>query len=203
MNYVFVDFENVTDLDLSLIGNKSVSFTLLIGAKQTKLDVDLVQKMFEHSTSVQLIRLTSSGKNALDFTLAYYLGRAVEFDPQAYFHIVSRDTGFEPLIEHLHSRHLRVRRHEKFHELMFTHPAKSETTSAPPSEAKNPLFQRALEHIQKNDANRPKRKKTLLNNLRSSLGKTTSETEVERVIEALIRAKHLEIDAKGAVTYRF
>lgn len=92
MNYVFVDYENVLRIDLSIIGNKAVSFTLLVGAGQTKLDAALVEKLFEFARSVQLVRLTSSGKNALDFAVAYYHGRAVESDPQAYFHIAFRST---------------------------------------------------------------------------------------------------------------
>ena len=31
MNHVFVDFENVHQVDLTLIGAKSVSFTLMVG----------------------------------------------------------------------------------------------------------------------------------------------------------------------------
>lgn len=77
MNHVFVDFENVHQVDLSLIGAKSVSFTLMVGAKQAKLDSDLVEKLMAHSSSIQLVKLKSSGKNALDFALAYYLGRKV------------------------------------------------------------------------------------------------------------------------------
>src|SRR3954471_10219744 len=96
LNHVFVDFENVHTVDLSVIGSKAVSFTLLVGLRQTKLDVSLVEKLFEHAVSVQLVRLTSAGKNALDFTLAYYVGRAVAADPTGFFHIVSRDTGYDP-----------------------------------------------------------------------------------------------------------
>ena len=71
MNHVFVDFENVHHVDLTLIGAKSVSFTLMVGAKQTKLDSDVsVEKLMAHSASVQLVKLKSSGKNALDFALA-------------------------------------------------------------------------------------------------------------------------------------
>ena len=91
MNRVFVDYENVHTVDLSIIGAKAVYLTLLMGAKQTKLDADLVEKLMAHAASVQLIRLTTSGKNALDFALAYYVGRAVITDPTAYFHIVSKD----------------------------------------------------------------------------------------------------------------
>jgi len=85
VNHIFVDFENVHEIDLSVIGSKAVSFTLLVGPRQTKLDVSLVEKLFEHAVSVQLVRLTSAGRNGLDFTLAYYVGRAVAADPDAGF----------------------------------------------------------------------------------------------------------------------
>jgi hypothetical protein len=93
INHVFVDFENVYEIDLAIIGKTSVSFTLLVGPRQTKLDASLVEKLFEHAVSVQLVRLTSAGKNALDFTLAYYVGRAVAADPTGCFHIISKDAG--------------------------------------------------------------------------------------------------------------
>src|SRR6266705_1756357 len=114
VNYVFVDFENVHTVDLAVIGSQAVSFTLLVGPRQTKLDASLVEKLFEHAVSVQLVRLTSSGRNALDFTLAYYVGRAVAADPTGYFHIVSKDTGYDPLIEHLRNKHVRAHRHNDF-----------------------------------------------------------------------------------------
>src|SRR5436190_7135804 len=106
VNHVFVDFENVHKVDLSVIGSKAVSFTLLVGPRQTKLDAALVEKLFEHAVSVELVRLTSSGRNALDFTLAYYVGRAVAADPTGVFHIISKDAGYDPLIAHLRSRHV-------------------------------------------------------------------------------------------------
>ncbi len=106
VNHVFVDFENVHEIDLSIIGSKTVSFMLLLGARQTKLDADLVAKLLEHAGAVQLVRLTSSAKNSLDFALAYYVGCAVTADPSGIFHIVSKDAGYDPLIEHLRSKHI-------------------------------------------------------------------------------------------------
>ena len=70
MNHVFVDFENVHHVGSSLIGARSVSFTLLLGAKQTKLDAELVERMMAHAAAVEMIRLTATGEDALDFTLA-------------------------------------------------------------------------------------------------------------------------------------
>lgn len=61
---------------------------------------------------MKFIRLTSPGKNALDFALAFYLGQAAASDPAASFHLVSKDTGYDnrtsnlaPLERHFTARH--------------------------------------------------------------------------------------------------
>jgi len=140
MNHVFVDFENVHQLDHSVIGTKAVSFTLLMGAKQTKVDAVVMERIMERAASVQLVRLTSTGKNALDFTIAYYVGRAVITDPTGYFHIVSKDKGYDPLIEHLRDRHIRAYRHDDFSTLTLTGhpkppitPPATQPTATPPA----------------------------------------------------------------------
>jgi len=195
MNHVFVDFENVHRVDASVIGTKSASFTLLLGARQNKLDAALVEKLMEHAASVQLVRLASSGRNALDFAIAYYVGRAVMADPNGCFHIVSKDTGFEPLIEHLRSRHIDAHRHNDFTSLTFLGPAK------PPSDPPEGLFTRVLEHLRKHATHRPKRKKTLVSHLLAVCGKTATEADVMNVVEGLRKAGHLTIGDKDAVTY--
>jgi PIN domain len=120
VNHVFVDCENVHHVDTEVIGQKAVNFMFLYGPKKAKFDVAVVQKLIEHAASVQLVRLTSSGRSALDLTLAYYLGRCVLADPTACFHIVSKDEGFDPLIEHLRSQHINARRHDDFTTLTFS-----------------------------------------------------------------------------------
>lgn len=202
MNHVFVDFENQPKIDSALIGTKAVSFTLLLGAKQTKLDAALVEKMMEHAAAVELIRLTSGGKNALDFALAYYVGRKALTDPTAYFHIISKDKGFDPLIEHLRSRHIHARRHDSFATLTFSGTAKAAIVEAKaePARAEEPL-NRVLELLRKNDAKLPKKKKPLLSYLRSQLGKGATETEATKVLEKLRKDGHVSIGDKDAVTY--
>lgn len=200
MNHVFVDFENVHEIDLSIIGKKSVSFTLLLGANQKRLDAELVEKLMEHATSVQLVRLTSSGKNALDFALAYYLGRAVTSDPSGYFHVVTKDAGFDPLIDHLKTRRLRVRRHDDFSTLTFSAPAPTPPKpSAPP--AKNDSLTRALTHLRGNTKNRPKRNRTLESHLLAHFGKGATTEAITTLIERLQQDGHISIDEKGAVSY--
>jgi hypothetical protein len=195
MNHVFVDFENVHEVEPAVIGAKSVSLTLLLGARQTKLDVALVEKLMEHAATVQLVRLTTSGENALDFAIAYYVGRAVMADPTGWVHIVSKDTGFDPLIEHLRSRHIHAQRHDDFTALTFSGPAK------PPSAPPEDLMPRVLEHLAKHVNNRPKRKKTLVSHLRAFLGNAVTEAHVLDLVEKLSKAGRLSIGDMDAVTY--
>lgn len=195
VNYVFVDCENVKSVDLSVIGARTVHFTLLLGAQQTRLDAALVEKLIKHSASAQLVRLQSSGRNALDFALAFYLGKAASTNPTAYFHIVSKDTGFDPLVEHLKCRHIRARRHDDFTSLTFSASPKT------PAVAPEDPLPCVLEHLQKNTNNRPKRKKTLASHLKPLLGKSATDVGVNELIEKLSQAGHLSIGEKGEVTY--
>jgi hypothetical protein len=218
LNHVFVDYENVHAIDLTVIGSKAVSFTLLLGAKQTKLDAALVEKLLQHAASIQLVRLTSSGRNALDFALAYYVGRAVAADPSGYFHIISKDGGYDALIEHLRSKHVRIRRHDDFASLTFSIPAKA--TAAPTSIAAakpkallkpkvqvpaltvmEDLEDRVLEHLRKPTTTRPRTKNRLISFLIAHNGHKITEVEALALVENLGQAGHLFIDDKGKVTY--
>jgi hypothetical protein len=215
VNHVFVDFENVHEIDFGIIGRKAVSFTLLLGSRQTKLDVSLVEKLLENAASVQLIRLTSAGKNALDFTLAYYVGRAVAADPTGVFHIVSKDAGYDPLIEHLRSKHIRVQRHDDFAALVFTGPAKPSSPTVPavaPKQKSLPMSEtqapslheratRVLEHLRKASTTRPRNSKKLVSFLVAQLGHKITEAEAVSLVESLSQAGHLAINEKGTVTY--
>ena len=220
VNHVFVDFENVHEIDLGIIGSKAVSFTLLLGSRQTKLDASLVEKLLEHAASVQLVRLSSAGRNALDFTLAYYLGRAVAGDPTGYFHIVSKDTGYDPLVEHLRSKHVRAHRHDAFAALTFSGAAKppvatpSVATSSVPTPMPKPQpatpakpaaldewETQVLEHLRKPSTSRPRSEKKLLSYLVAYLGHKITEAEAAELVKHLSKAGHLVIGEKGSVTY--
>lgn len=233
MNHVFVDFENVHQVDLTLIGSKSVSFTLMVGAKQTKMDSDLVEKLMAHSSSVQLVKLNSSGKNALDFALAYYLGRAALADPTGYFHIVSKDGGFDPLIEHLRSRRIHVYRHASCEELTFTWPGKKAAVSEPIPEQKVPKkvaakkvpkkaaakkvaakkkvkapspdagYQRVWDNFLKTPTSLPVRRKTLLAKIGQLIGEKADGGKVAEIVIRLENAGMLAFDEKDHPKYSF
>jgi hypothetical protein len=214
--HIFVDFENVCDIDTTLMENQNVHLTLLLGAGQTKLDVGLVQQLLLHASSVQLVRITSRGKNALDFALAYYLGQAAAGAPQTQFQIVSKDTGFDPLIEHLAGKQIRISRHKEFTDLVSPEvghpgtplkPKALPRPKAPVSDGRTTeiagesVTDQALLQLRKVSANRPKSRRSLISFLTSHLGPNLTETGAARLIDQLCQGGNLAIDMKGAVTY--
>ena len=214
INHVLVDFENVCEIDPTIFAAKNVDFRLLLGAGQTKLDIGLVEKLLLHAASVQLVRLTSRGKNALDLTLACYLGEALAADPAGIFHIVSKDKGFDPLIQHLQSKHHRVQRHDSFASLTFgglpksrqSDPSAISPTCVPANTNNAPLsldglLDQAVAQLRKTAAHRPKNRTSLRRYLITYLRPEITQTTAESIIEALASIGHLAIEAKGAVSY--
>jgi len=233
MNHVFMDFENVHQVDLTLIGAKSVSFTLMVGPQQGRLDATLVEKLMEHSASVRLVKLKTKANNALDFALAYYLGRAAVADPTAYFHIIAKDGGYDPLIEHLRDRHINVRRHATCADLTFTWPGKKLAVSESVEEKAVPKkvaakkvptktatkkvakkaagkldsaetrMERVLKDFKEHPKARPKKRTALNAKIANLTGKPADSPEVQGVIDRMVKMGKLSFDEKDVPSYLF
>jgi len=205
-HFVFVDFENVPAVDLGVVEGKSVHVTLLIGKNQKRLDTAFSLQMHRCGDKVLPIEVGASGRNALDLTLAYYLGQAAQRTPSAHFYIVSKDKDFEALIEHLHGKGLKVVRCDSFASLPFLHRSNSAAAGkiVAAAGAKTPEDRRAKVIARlKDPANRsrPANRKRLLAHLKTSLGKESSDAEIEAILRELIDTNALSIDSKGKVGY--
>lgn len=224
VNHVFVDLENVKTIDAAVIGGKHLRLHVFLGPQNKKLDVEVVEKLLENAQAVQLIRIATVGRNALDFVLAYHLGQAVLADPKGYFHIVSKDAGFDALVDLLKSRHVKVKRHADWSALNFQSTSKPAAAElAPPEVAQvqaapipptapkapaTPAFseaaQKLLENLRKNLKGRPKKEKTLIAHAMNYTGKDKPDAEAGavKVVGELKKAKLITVDDKGAVTYQ-
>lgn len=98
---LFVDLENVKKLDLSRIP-ADVRVMIFYGVTQKKLPEELVVQAQPLGSRLEWKKIAGQGPNALDFHIAYYLGRELTERPTADCAVLSRDTGFDPLIRHLH-----------------------------------------------------------------------------------------------------
>lgn len=219
---VFVDFENVPGIDLAGVEGKSVRVVLLIGTKQKKLDLPLVQQIHRLGPSIGLIEVGAAGRNALDLVMAYHLGLAATEHAGARCYIVSQDKDFDALIAHLKARKVVISRHASFAGLPFLATKRVTPPKPPPMSAKSgaaphvagptPLpaanpppaperMEKIVERLRQG-INRPKTRATLARHLAASFGKTGTPGDVDEAITRLTREGLLAVDENGKVSYR-
>jgi len=115
-DYLYIDYENVQDVQVEVI-KKTVKVAIIVGQDQTKVPIDLVQKTQPFGSAVEWIQVSGKGRNALDFFIAFFLGRDVAIDRGKSFIIYSKDTGYDPLINYLKKSGIKARRIVSFQEL--------------------------------------------------------------------------------------
>lgn len=101
INYVLVDHENVQPTDVKALDRADVRLWVFVGSKQTKLSAQVAMQMQDMGERARYVRVSAVGANALDFHIAYSIGRLAEKDPSGFFHVISKDKGYDPLLAHL------------------------------------------------------------------------------------------------------
>jgi hypothetical protein len=102
--YYLIDFENVQPKALDRLKPGQSRIKVFLGQHQTKLMLDLVQALQPFGADAEYIAITGSGPDAVDFHIAYYIGRIAVQEPGVAFRIISKDRGFDPLVKHLTAR---------------------------------------------------------------------------------------------------
>lgn len=203
VRHLFIDFENVPDTTLDSIRGQEVEVTLLVGEKNKRLDMDLVDNLLAGGSRTHLVRVGASGRNALDLTLAYYVGRAAVTTPGAALYVISKDTDYDAMIAHARRTGVEVARFPSVDGLPFL--ARHETRAPEPKPVPSRLPEGLadfVENLRLHPKNRPARQSTLLRHLKSWHGGHLTEPEATGQISALVAAGFISISEKGTVTYR-
>lgn len=103
-NYVLIDYENVQPSTLIPLDQEYFKVIVFVGSNQTKIMFEVAWALQEMGARAKYVKISGSGTNALDFHIAFYIGQLAVQEPHACFHIISKDTGFDPLIQHLKSK---------------------------------------------------------------------------------------------------
>ena len=106
-----VDFENVQKVELTNLPD-DVHVLLVLGAKQSKLPTDLVLDARARGDRFHYVPIRGQAPNAVDFSVAFYLGEFLAKHPETECVVLSKDKkGFDPLVKHLREdRGFKVRR---------------------------------------------------------------------------------------------
>jgi hypothetical protein len=191
-NYVLIDYENVQPDDIDTLQPEHVRVIVFVGPHQTKIAFEKAAALQRMGANAEYVRLSGGGANALDFHIAFYLGQLSAKDPTAYFHIVSKDTGFDPLIKHLKERKIRACRVRAIGEIPILKPV--DPKASPDRVAL------IVANLKKRGAARPRTVATLSSTISATFQKQLTAQEVSALVSEL-KKKGL-IKVKGTkVTY--
>lgn len=179
-NYILIDFENVQPETLTALEQDRFKVYVFVGSNQSKIPVETAISLQRMGTNAQYIRMSGSGKNALDFHISFYIGQLAAQDPTAYFHVVSKDAGFDPLIQHLRSRKILSARSASVDEIPLI-----KSSAAKSTQDRTRLF---IEHIQQPKATKPRTIKTLTNAIKTFFNNQPTETEIADIVSEMQNA---------------
>ena len=191
-NYVLIDYENVQPKNLALLEAKHFQVIVVIGSNLTKLPLELVTAMQALGSRGSYVRASGSGSNALDFHIAYYIGRISVSDKDSFFHIISKDTGFDPLIDHLKANGVLSKRSTTIDAI----PILKSLTDADGDEQVDGV----IEKLKGMPKSRPQKDRTLRRMIAAWFGNTLDENALNRIVGELVRRKAIQVDA-GKVKY--
>lgn len=202
-NVVLIDYENVQPPSLKELVAPGFTVLIFVGASQSRISMDVAEAVQALGGNGRYVRCNGSGSNALDFHIAFYIGEMAAADPSAFFQIVSRDTGFDPLVAHLQSRRLNVLRCASVADLPMLRgtqqaPAKPPTPvvskAKPPALSVDARLQRVHAVLVKQGKARPASMKSLTCAINSLFQKALPAKDVTALIQQLQQKKWITLE---------
>lgn len=188
---VLIDYENVQPKDLSPLVENGFRVMLFVGASQTRLPFELVDSMQRLGDRAEYVKVSGAGRDALDFHICYYIGQLAAEDPDARFHVVSKDSGFDPLIAHLRTKKIRAARVRRLSSLLA-----ASQTAKPSNAARNGEVKTVRDRLRKMKHAKPRSVKTLSSTIAAMLGDKRSNGQVAALVQALEKCGFLTITDK-------
>jgi hypothetical protein len=199
---LLVDYENVSKVDLGAIPS-GVRVPFFFGASQKKVSTEFLRDALKLGPLFEPIDIEGQGKNALDFHIAFYLGEYLARDRDTQCVILSKDTGFDPLIGHLKKRGFNVRRTATLGGAFPSSRDSPARKASTPAGATEDAWYRAstwLAGLQRN--RRPRKRRGLVASLYSHLSKKVPEAQIEQFVDRMI-AEGTISESSGVLSYNF
>jgi hypothetical protein len=178
-NYVLIDYESVQPSQLELLNRDGFVAYVFVGKAQTRLSFETVSAIQDLGKRAKYIKISGAGPNALDYHNAFYIGQIGATDPDAFFQIISKDKGFDPLIEHLRERKVFSVRSETIGEIPIIRASAAKTAK----ERMGLVVDRL-----KSGNSRPRTLPALKSAIDAILYKQVGEPDVQAVIDQMVKA---------------
>ena len=196
-NHVLIDYENVQPKNLAALRDvskgRAFKVYVFVGANQSRIPRELAFEMQSLGRDAQYVEITGSGKNAADFHIAFYLGALGEPGSDDEFHIVSKDTGFDPLIKHLQAKNIKAARRRDLFEIPWLKTSGSDS----PGEK----IDQVIRNFDLRGHSRPRKVRTLKASIRSLFGGGVTDEELEALVQGLKERRYIAIEGE-AIKYK-
>jgi hypothetical protein len=193
--FVLVDFENVQPKDLALLSGRSYKIKIFLGTHQGKIPVAMARALQAFGPDVEYVQAGGSGSNAVDFHIAYYIGQLAAKTPNARFHVISKDTGFDPLLKHVSEQGIGCRR-----SISIAAAIDQVSTAKSASDSTADRARAVVANLSKRKSGKPRTLKTLRSTIKALFGSQLMDEDLDRIVEQLTTRGVLKI-ADGKVQY--
>jgi hypothetical protein len=183
-NYALIDYESVQPSQLELLNRDGFVAYVFIGKAQTRLSYETVSAIQNLGDRAKYIKISGAGPKALDFHIAFYIGQISATDQEAFFHIISKDKGFYPLIEHLRERKIFCIRSEAISEIPIIRASTAKT-----SKERMCLVVERL----KSGHSKPRTLTALRSTIEALLYKQIGEADAQAVIDQMSKAVYIVV----------
>ena len=191
-NYVLIDYENVQPKNLALLDGHPFKVLVFLGESQARLLTEFADAMQAMGKDACYVRMTGNGRNALDFHIAYHLGELSTNDPEGYFHVISKDTGFDPLIGYLRKRNIRIQRSERIEQIPMLRLSLAKTMGE--------KLDAIVDNLAKRGSARPRKWKTLASTISALFMNEIEESELRALVDGLVKRGAIAVEG-GKITY--
>jgi hypothetical protein len=193
-NYIFIDFENIQHHDIGFLQGQPSKVFMFVGSNQSKISFDLVSAIQKLGEQAEYIKIEGTGHNALDFHIAFYVGRLSERDPEGNFYIVSKDTGFDPLIRYLKEKKISAQR--------ITDVSTIAKKRVPEAASVDEKIEAIIKNLRDRGQSKPRNVKTLQNVVHALFQKKLEEGKLVELIEQLKKLGIISVSPQGKVSYK-
>jgi hypothetical protein len=190
--FLLLDLENIQPEEVSALAGDLFHIRVFLGAHQTKVPLGLARSLQAFGTKAEYIQMEGVGHNALDFHIAYYLGRLAFAHPKARFRIISKDAGFDPLVAHLRSQKILCERLPSFAGLQPVLPSGAN----PPADKVTAV----IADLIKRQTARPRTLKTLSSTIQALFQKKLSTEDLRTILDELSRRGVIKV-SEGKISY--
>ena len=187
--YLLIDFENVQPRSLDVLNGNSFKVKLFVGASQTKVALDLASALQGLGKDAEYVQISGNGRNALDFHIAYTLGELAAQQVEADFYVVSKDTGFDPLMKYMTGKGIRVQRIRDI--------ADMPVPGGPKGKSLEERVEVIVGNLKSRGSGRPRKVRTLKNTINALFGKALPQSEILELVGVLEREGYIAVEGES------